>query len=74
LLLLMAMKNPVFWDIPPCSGVKVYRHFGGTYCLHLHDWRISSSRNQCQRQVTMAFNTQNQWNCGLRTSSGILYS
>jgi hypothetical protein len=25
------MKSTVFWDITPCSPLKVYRRFGGTY-------------------------------------------
>jgi hypothetical protein len=28
------MESPVFWDIRPCSPLKVNRHFGGTeLCL-----------------------------------------
>jgi hypothetical protein len=31
-------KSTIFWDITPCSPLKVNRHFGGTYllatCLH----------------------------------------
>jgi hypothetical protein len=29
------MKNTIFWDITPCSPLKVNRRFGGTYHLHL---------------------------------------
>jgi hypothetical protein len=27
------MKSTIFWDITPCSSLKVNRRFGGTYCL-----------------------------------------
>jgi hypothetical protein len=29
----MVKKSSGFWDITPCSTVKVNRRFGGTYCL-----------------------------------------
>jgi hypothetical protein len=29
-------KMRAFWDIVPCSLVRVYRRFGGTYSLHHH--------------------------------------
>jgi hypothetical protein len=35
----------IFWDITPCSLVKVNRRFGGTYRLHLQG-RISRARYQ----------------------------
>jgi hypothetical protein len=28
------MKMAVFWDIAPCSLVKIDRRFKGAYCLH----------------------------------------
>jgi hypothetical protein len=28
------MKNSFFWDITPCSALKVNRRFGVTYCLY----------------------------------------
>jgi hypothetical protein len=42
-LRVVVMKNPVFWDIMPCSPFKVTQHFGGTCHLHLQDWRISQA-------------------------------
>jgi hypothetical protein len=42
----VVMKSAVFWDITPCSPLKVNRRFGGTYRLHLHGRRISRVRNQ----------------------------
>jgi hypothetical protein len=29
----VTMKIKVFWDVSPCSLVKVYRRFGGTHIL-----------------------------------------
>jgi hypothetical protein len=29
------MKSSIFWDITPCTPLKVNRRFGGTYRLHL---------------------------------------
>jgi hypothetical protein len=39
------MKSTIFWDITPCSPLKVNRRFGGT-CLHLQGLRISQARKQ----------------------------
>jgi hypothetical protein len=36
----------IFWDITPCSSLKVNRRFGGTYILHLQARRIIQARNQ----------------------------
>jgi hypothetical protein len=42
----VAMKSTIFWDITPCSPLKVNRRFGGTYRHHLQDLIISRGRNQ----------------------------
>jgi hypothetical protein len=42
----VVMKSSIFWDITPCSPLKVNRRFGGTCRLHLQDRRISRERNQ----------------------------
>jgi hypothetical protein len=39
------MKSTLFWDIMPCSPLKVNRCFWGTYRLHLEGRRISQARN-----------------------------
>jgi hypothetical protein len=31
----VVMKSTIFWDITPCSPLKVNRRFGGTCRLHL---------------------------------------
>jgi hypothetical protein len=39
-------SSPAFWDITPCSQLKVNRPFGGTFRLHLLDRKMSRVRNQ----------------------------
>jgi hypothetical protein len=39
------MKSTIFWNIIPCSPLKVNWCFWGTYCLHLQS-RISRARYQ----------------------------
>jgi hypothetical protein len=41
----VVMKTYIFWDITPCSPLKVSRRFGGI-CHHLQRWRVSQDRNQ----------------------------
>jgi hypothetical protein len=36
----------IFWDITPCSPLKVNRRFEGTYRFFLQDRRTSQARNQ----------------------------
>jgi hypothetical protein len=40
----VVMNSSIFWDITPCSPLKVNRRFGGTCRLHLQGW-ISQARN-----------------------------
>jgi hypothetical protein len=42
------MKSSIFWDISPCSPLKVNRRFGETYRLNLQNRRISHVRNQSE--------------------------
>jgi hypothetical protein len=42
------MKSIIFWDITPCSTLKVKWCFRGTHCLHLLGQIISRARNQCE--------------------------
>jgi hypothetical protein len=35
-------KATIFWDITPCSPLKVNRRFGGTYRLHLQGGHLLS--------------------------------
>jgi hypothetical protein len=32
-----------FWDVTSCSLVEIYRHFGGSYCLHFQSRTVRSS-------------------------------
>jgi hypothetical protein len=41
------MKISVFWDITPCSPLKVNRLFGVTCRFHLQGWRISTACYLC---------------------------
>jgi hypothetical protein len=43
----VVMNNTVFWDVTPCSPLKVNRRFGGTYRLLLQG-RISRARYQLE--------------------------
>jgi hypothetical protein len=38
---LIDMKSSVFWDIIPCSPLKVKQRFRGTWHVHLQDWEIA---------------------------------
>jgi hypothetical protein len=42
----VVMKSTIFWDITPCTPMKVNRRFGGKCCIHVQDRRISRARNQ----------------------------
>jgi hypothetical protein len=46
----VAMKASVLWGTTPCSLLKINRRFGRTRCLHLHDGRISRTRN-CSKAI-----------------------
>jgi hypothetical protein len=45
----------VFWDVMPCSLVKVYRLFGGAYCLHLQGRGVSLLFDACLANYAMQF-------------------
>jgi hypothetical protein len=40
------IKSFVFWDIQPCTPVKVNQCFEGIYCLHLQGSILSRARKQ----------------------------
>jgi hypothetical protein len=42
----VVMKSTIFWNITPCSPLRVNRRFGGTHRLHLQGRKISQARNQ----------------------------
>jgi hypothetical protein len=37
----MVMKSTIFWDVTPCSPLKVNRRYGGRYGLHFQGRKIS---------------------------------
>jgi hypothetical protein len=45
---LLLTKNSIFWDITPCSQLKVNRCFAGTCHLYLQGRRISQARKECE--------------------------
>jgi hypothetical protein len=48
ILTAITMKCSIFWDVTPCSPVKIYRRFGGAYCLHLQVRKTSQAmRSAC---------------------------
>jgi hypothetical protein len=42
----VVVKSTIYWDITPCSPLKVNRRFEGTYCLLLLGHKISRARNK----------------------------
>jgi dolichol kinase len=50
----VVMKSAIFWDITPCSPLKVNRRFGGTCLLHLQGRRISRARNERESRALFA--------------------
>lgn len=42
-------------DVMLSSLVVVYWSFGGTYCFHLQDWRVSQASNQKKEQACIAY-------------------
>jgi hypothetical protein len=49
-------KTTIFWDITPCSPLRVNRRFGGTYRLHILGRKMSSVRNHHEsRSLPPAF-------------------
>jgi hypothetical protein len=47
----VVIKSCIFWEIIPCSPLKVGRRFRGARRLCLHVRRISRARNQLEKQV-----------------------
>jgi hypothetical protein len=42
------LQSTSFWNITPCSPLRVNRRFGGVYHHHLQGRRISRARNQSE--------------------------
>jgi hypothetical protein len=73
-LIAVIMKSTIFWDITPCSKLKVNQHFRGTYRLHLQGWRVSKARYQNQAgsglTITGIFSVISQ---KIKLFTGLLY-
>jgi hypothetical protein len=50
------MKLSIFWDITPCSSLKVNRCFGGTYRFHLQGRRIIQAGKQYEKDSKQTLN------------------
>jgi hypothetical protein len=50
ILTAVIMKNSVFWNITPCSPLKVNRRFGGTCRLSIQCLKIIQARNRRKRR------------------------
>jgi hypothetical protein len=46
----VVMKSTTFWDIKPCSPLKVNRRFGGTNSLQFQVEKKSLARNQLENR------------------------
>jgi hypothetical protein len=67
------VKTTVFWDIAPCSPVKIDRRFLGAYCIHrgddgdnYHLWNVGqlceSTRCTSQKKVIFILAALRMWN------------
>jgi hypothetical protein len=45
----ITLSKIIFWDVTPCSSVKVHRHYGGIYCLHLQGRNVSHANNEPEK-------------------------
>jgi hypothetical protein len=42
---LFPLESSIFWDVKPCSPLKVSRRFGRLCHLHIQDWRVRQGRS-----------------------------
>jgi hypothetical protein len=45
-IVVSTLKITAFWDVMPCSLLKINGRFGGTYRLHLQCRRVSQATNE----------------------------
>jgi hypothetical protein len=55
------LKSSVFWDVAPCSPMKVNWCLKGTYCLHLQGRRVSQSMKQAVGIARLLFSGLILW-------------
>jgi hypothetical protein len=69
------MKSTIFWDITPCSPLKLNLLFGGTSRPHLQDRRKNRARNQnksrwqTKMEATWRVPSFGIWRCVVRLMS-----
>jgi hypothetical protein len=51
-------NGTIFWDIAPCSPLKVNRCFGGKCCLHLQGRRKAEQEISDKRVANLTYYTQ----------------
>jgi hypothetical protein len=47
------LKSSIFWDITPCSPLKVNGRFRGTCRLHFQGRRVSQARKQREAELSL---------------------
>jgi hypothetical protein len=60
-LTVVVVKSSIFWDITPCSALKVNRRFGGICCPHFRGAKISRARNQHENSNSSACHLLSDW-------------
>jgi hypothetical protein len=50
----MVRKNYIFWDIMPCSPLKVNQRFGGTCHFHFQSRRISQEKKSMKQAAVLS--------------------
>jgi hypothetical protein len=66
----ITMNISMFWDITPCSSLKVNRSFGGTCRLHLQGWRIAKQETSV-KQTAIRVQLEMKEMCSSETSVDI---
>jgi hypothetical protein len=56
-VLTAVVRSSIYWNITPCSPLKVNRRFGETYRLHLQGRRISEKAGGKQTSYAVYFST-----------------
>jgi hypothetical protein len=59
----MVMKSPIFWDITPCSPLKVNRLSEGTCCLHLQGRRMIKQETRMKQVARSVGFQRTVWGC-----------
>jgi hypothetical protein len=53
-LKVVVMKSFIFWDITPCSLLKMNRYFRGTCPFYIQGHTMNPARNQCEEGSMLA--------------------